>query len=172
MKATTPWTATLTYAPGDGEVGEGVCAENRHEYYNNKDADVPRAQTPHFSKAGCIRAASRVEAGTCPPRPIKARYEGEKPADLPVIKAGFPGSDGGTSHKMGSSLIYGFDDFTHFRPDVPAQADCDPGSRLRNAFEPTCALGYKWLPGRCSPKIMGGESGRTRQPDMLQSCRK
>jgi hypothetical protein len=45
---TTPWTATLTYAPGDGEVGEGVCAENRREYYNNKDADVPRAETPDF----------------------------------------------------------------------------------------------------------------------------
>jgi hypothetical protein len=44
---TTPWTATLTYVPGN-EVGEGVCAENRHEYYNNKDSDVPTAERPDF----------------------------------------------------------------------------------------------------------------------------
>ncbi|HLH97819.1 MAG TPA: hypothetical protein VKW08_22130 [Xanthobacteraceae bacterium] len=45
---TTPWTATLTYVPGGEEVGEGVCAENPHEYYNNKDADVPKADKPDF----------------------------------------------------------------------------------------------------------------------------
>ena len=45
---TTPWTATLTYAPGGDQVGEGVCAENRHEYYNNKESDVPKAEKPDF----------------------------------------------------------------------------------------------------------------------------
>ena len=44
---TAPWTATLTYAPANGG-GEGVCAENRHEYYNNKDSDVPKADKPDF----------------------------------------------------------------------------------------------------------------------------
>jgi hypothetical protein len=44
---TTPWTATLTYAPGN-QGGEGVCAENRHEYYNNKESDVPKADKPDF----------------------------------------------------------------------------------------------------------------------------
>jgi hypothetical protein len=45
---TTPWTATLTYVPGPDQISEGVCAENLHEYYNNKDADVPRAKEPDF----------------------------------------------------------------------------------------------------------------------------
>jgi hypothetical protein len=45
---TTPWTATLTYVPGPDQIAEGVCAENMHEYYNNKDADVPKAQKPDF----------------------------------------------------------------------------------------------------------------------------
>jgi hypothetical protein len=44
---TTPWTATLTYAPAD-QVDEGVCAENRNEYYNNKESDVPKAEKPDF----------------------------------------------------------------------------------------------------------------------------
>ena len=44
---TTPWTATLTYAPADA-VEEGVCAENRNEYYNNKESDVPKAEKPDF----------------------------------------------------------------------------------------------------------------------------
>jgi hypothetical protein len=44
---TTPWTATLTYAPAN-RVGEAICAENRHEYYNNKDSDVPQADKPDF----------------------------------------------------------------------------------------------------------------------------
>ena len=44
---TTPWTATMTYVPG-AEVGEGVCAENPHEYYNNRDSDVPKADKPDF----------------------------------------------------------------------------------------------------------------------------
>jgi hypothetical protein len=45
---TTPWTATLTYVPGGDQISESVCAENRHEYYNNKDADVPKAEKPDF----------------------------------------------------------------------------------------------------------------------------
>jgi hypothetical protein len=44
---TTPWTATLTYAPAD-PVAEGVCAENPNEYYNNKESDVPKAAKPDF----------------------------------------------------------------------------------------------------------------------------
>jgi hypothetical protein len=45
---TTPWTATLTYVPGPDHIPEGVCAENPHEYYNNKDSDVPKAEKPDF----------------------------------------------------------------------------------------------------------------------------
>jgi hypothetical protein len=45
---TTPWTATLTYVPGTDQIPEGVCAENPHEYYNNKDSDVPKAEQPDF----------------------------------------------------------------------------------------------------------------------------
>jgi hypothetical protein len=45
---TTPWTATLTYVPGGDQISESVCAENPHEYYNNKDADVPKAEKPDF----------------------------------------------------------------------------------------------------------------------------
>jgi hypothetical protein len=45
---TMPWTATMTYAPGPNRVAEGVCAENRFEYYNNRESDVPRAAKPDF----------------------------------------------------------------------------------------------------------------------------
>jgi hypothetical protein len=45
---TTPWTATLTYAPGGDRVAENVCAENPFEYYNNKESDVPKAEKPDF----------------------------------------------------------------------------------------------------------------------------
>jgi hypothetical protein len=45
---TTPWTATLTYMPGPDHIAEGVGAENPHEYYNNKDWDVPKAEKPDF----------------------------------------------------------------------------------------------------------------------------
>lgn len=48
---TTPWTATLTYAPGPDRFAEGVCAENRMEYYhgeNSKESDVPKAEEPDF----------------------------------------------------------------------------------------------------------------------------
>jgi hypothetical protein len=45
---TMPWTATLTYAPGGNRIAENVCAENRNEYYNNKESDVPKAEKPDF----------------------------------------------------------------------------------------------------------------------------
>ena len=45
---TTPWTATITYAPGPERISEGVCAENRNEYYNNRESDVPRSERPDF----------------------------------------------------------------------------------------------------------------------------
>jgi hypothetical protein len=44
---TTPWSATVTYLR-DAEWREIVCAENRHEYYYNKESDVPRADKPDF----------------------------------------------------------------------------------------------------------------------------
>jgi hypothetical protein len=44
---TTPWTATLTYAPAD-PLTEGICAENPNEYYNNKESDIPKAEKPDF----------------------------------------------------------------------------------------------------------------------------
>jgi hypothetical protein len=45
---TTPWSATITYGRGSGQWQEIICAENRHEYYNNKDSDVPTADKPDF----------------------------------------------------------------------------------------------------------------------------
>ena len=45
---TTPWTATLTYAPAADPIPEGVCSENPNEYYNNKESDVPKAGKPDF----------------------------------------------------------------------------------------------------------------------------
>jgi hypothetical protein len=45
---TTPWTATMIYLRDRLEWPEIVCAENLHEYYNNKDSDVPRADRPDF----------------------------------------------------------------------------------------------------------------------------
>jgi len=45
---TTPWSATITYGRGSGQWQEIVCAENRHEYYNNKDSDVPTANRSDF----------------------------------------------------------------------------------------------------------------------------
>jgi hypothetical protein len=45
---TTPWSATITYGRGSGQWQEIICAENRHEYYNNKDSDVPTADQPDF----------------------------------------------------------------------------------------------------------------------------
>jgi hypothetical protein len=45
---TTPFTATLTYAPSADPIPEGVCAENPREYYNNRDTDLPKALTSDF----------------------------------------------------------------------------------------------------------------------------
>ena len=45
---TTPWTATITYRPAPGPWQEIVCAENQHEYYYNKDSEVPTAGKPDF----------------------------------------------------------------------------------------------------------------------------
>ncbi len=45
---TTPWSATVTYGRGSSDWPEIVCAENIHEYYNNKESDVPRADKPDF----------------------------------------------------------------------------------------------------------------------------
>jgi hypothetical protein len=45
---TMPWSATITYGRGSGEWVEIVCADNRHEYYNNKDTDVPTADKVDF----------------------------------------------------------------------------------------------------------------------------
>ena len=48
---TTPWTATLTYAPGPSQISESVCAENRHEYYHGDgsgEANVPKAEKADF----------------------------------------------------------------------------------------------------------------------------
>lgn len=45
---TTVWSANATYLrAGTGWV-ENVCAENVHEYYAGRDADVPRAERPDF----------------------------------------------------------------------------------------------------------------------------
>jgi hypothetical protein len=45
---TMPWSATITYRPGRGEWQETICAENQHEYYYNKNSDVPIAAKPDF----------------------------------------------------------------------------------------------------------------------------
>jgi len=45
---TTPWTATITYRPAPGPWQEVVCAENTHEYYYNKESEVPTAAKPDF----------------------------------------------------------------------------------------------------------------------------
>jgi hypothetical protein len=45
---TTPWSATITYGRGSDEWPETVCAENTHEYYNNKESEVPTAEKPDF----------------------------------------------------------------------------------------------------------------------------
>jgi hypothetical protein len=45
---TMPWSATMTYRRASGQWPEFVCAENIHEYYYNKDAEVPTAYKPDF----------------------------------------------------------------------------------------------------------------------------
>jgi hypothetical protein len=45
---TTPWTVTITYGIDPDGWNETVCAENTHEYYNNKESDVPHADRTDF----------------------------------------------------------------------------------------------------------------------------
>jgi hypothetical protein len=45
---TMPWSGTITYRRAANEWREHVCAENMHEYYYNKNADVPAAAKPDF----------------------------------------------------------------------------------------------------------------------------
>jgi hypothetical protein len=45
---TMPWSATITYGRPLGEWPEFICAENPHEYYAGKDAEVPRTDKPDF----------------------------------------------------------------------------------------------------------------------------
>lgn len=45
---TSPFSATLTYVPNPAPLEESICAENPREYYNNRDADVPKAAKPDF----------------------------------------------------------------------------------------------------------------------------
>ena len=45
---TSRWSGLVTYRPVLGEWPEAVCAENRREYYSNKDTEVPQADEPDF----------------------------------------------------------------------------------------------------------------------------
>jgi len=45
---TAPWSGVITYRHVLGEWPEAVCAENTHEYYDNRDTDVPHAAKPDF----------------------------------------------------------------------------------------------------------------------------
>jgi hypothetical protein len=45
---TEPWSALVTYRHVLGEWPEAVCAENFHEYYANRDTDVPQADKADF----------------------------------------------------------------------------------------------------------------------------
>ena len=45
---TMPWTAVMTYRRASGDWPEFVCAENIHEYYYNKNSEVPTADKPDF----------------------------------------------------------------------------------------------------------------------------
>jgi hypothetical protein len=45
---TMPWTATITYRPNIGAWTEQICAENPHEYYNDRDSAIPQAEKPDF----------------------------------------------------------------------------------------------------------------------------
>src|SRR6266699_3335622 len=43
---TTPWTSTITYRRSTGPWTELICAENRREYYADRDSEVPHADRP------------------------------------------------------------------------------------------------------------------------------
>jgi hypothetical protein len=45
---TMPWSAMMTYRRARGGWPEFVCAENTHEYYYNKNSEVPMADKPDF----------------------------------------------------------------------------------------------------------------------------
>jgi hypothetical protein len=49
---TKPWSATVTYARPRVIIPSGwpefICAENRNEYYSDKDVEVPHAEKPDF----------------------------------------------------------------------------------------------------------------------------
>jgi hypothetical protein len=45
---TTPWTSSITYRRSTGPWTELICAENRREYYADKDSEVPHADKPDF----------------------------------------------------------------------------------------------------------------------------
>jgi hypothetical protein len=45
---TMPWKATITYRRAANEWREHVCTENLHEYYYNKDVEVPTAEMADF----------------------------------------------------------------------------------------------------------------------------
>ena len=45
---TMPWTGLITYRPMGSEWAEIACAENPREYFDNRDAPIPRAETPDF----------------------------------------------------------------------------------------------------------------------------
>jgi len=43
-----PWSGAATYRKSDGIWVENVCAENLHEYYNNRNTPAPQAGKPDF----------------------------------------------------------------------------------------------------------------------------
>jgi hypothetical protein len=45
---TMPWSGLVTYRHVLGDWPEAVCAENFHEYYANRDTEIPRAGRPDF----------------------------------------------------------------------------------------------------------------------------
>jgi hypothetical protein len=45
---TTPWSSSITYRRSFNEWTELICAENIHEYYVGREADVPHADKPDF----------------------------------------------------------------------------------------------------------------------------
>ena len=54
---TTPWTATLTYAPGPDRIGEGVCAENRVRILPRRE--FKRSERPESGEAGLLNGNER-----------------------------------------------------------------------------------------------------------------
>ena len=44
----TPWSGRATYSKADDIWVENVCAENTFEYYNNREAAIPKADRPDF----------------------------------------------------------------------------------------------------------------------------